>query len=440
MTRLSFKFTGPAIDKLKPPASGRIDYNNTAVPGMQLRHSASGRKVYRVKGRIKGSGLQVANTIGSTAIIGLSDAQKAAREFLVKLSEGINPVAERQRRNRKDDTAEDYKTRHVWEKYKIVSVRRMRPSYYAATVKGFERRMLPVFGNTDVRKIDRQSIRKVISDIALLHEPHAKSQLGYIRAFLTWCQKQDLISENPARDIPDPDTRRAEDRERDRWLTDEELALFWLACNRVGGPFAPVFKLLLLTAVRRSELINATWGEFDLPGRVWVVPGRRTKNGNEQSVYLTDLAVEILEDVRAQPLARHNGMHSYGPATPYPGYAVDRDIPSAYAFSLNGSVPLAGFTTAIYRIRAEMAALSGKRLEHFVVHDLRRTAATHMARLGVAENVVKRLLNHSGARIAGVTAIYNRYSYQAERQAALTLWSSHIAKLIRPKAADENLA
>ena len=93
--------------------------------------------------------------------------------------------------------------------------------------------------------------------------------------------------------------------------------------------------------------------------------------------------------------------------------------------------PISGFGHARERITAAMAQRVGQ-VDHFVLHDLRRSAATGMAALGVAPHVVDKILNHSGGKISGMAKIYNRFEYLPERKAALELWAAHIEHLIGP--------
>jgi integrase len=414
VAKTAFKFTAAAIERRKPPPAGRVDYSNTAIPGMQLRVSASGKKVYRVKTRINGA--QQAETIGNAAILSLAEANKRAKEFLAQAAAGINPVAERRRQEAEAAAAETVE-RVMVERYCPHAAQRMRAAYYKETERSLRRDVLPVLGKTRIDRLTRRQIRDVLDAIVSRgRKSYAAHVKSYISAFLNWCVKQDIIATSPATGIPDPDTRRKEDRERDRWLGDDEIRLFWFACNRVGGVYGPLFRLLLLTGARRDELAEAPWAEFDLQRRLWTLPGRRSKNGNEQITQLAYPAIEILE---ALPRLR-------------PG------DPTELLFTTTGTTPFTGFGAARDRVVAEMR--KSRPIEHFTIHDLRRSLATGMAELGVSEHLVDRILNHSGRRVSGVARIYNRSEYIKERQAALDLWADHVMKLVRPQPVEVETA
>jgi integrase len=206
-------------------------------------------------------------------------------------------------------------------------------------------------------------------------------------------------------------------------LEDAEIRLVWLACEEIGEPFGPLFKLLLLTAQRRDELAEATWSEFgDLDKALWTLPGERVKNGKAHLVHLAPAAVEIL-------------------------LKLPRIGKRGYLFTTTGETPVSGFGRARERLAAVMldlrrgelraARVSADEIENaaiapFTLHDLRRSAATGMAALGIAHHVLDKVLNHVGGKISGVAAIYNRFEYLDERKSALDKWARHVESLVRP--------
>jgi integrase len=408
LVKTAFKFTQAAIDKIRPPESGRVDYSNTAIPGMQLRVSASGRRVYRVKTRV--NGVQVPSTIGSTAIFTLAEASKTAREFLRQAAEGINPIEAKRSKLAIDSNI----VRVVFDRYLRQRVVKRSAEYYKEVKRAIERDMLPDIGRTPIDKLTRRQIRDVIDKIAERSEPHAAHVRRYFNAFLNWAVEQDFIAVNPGVG-PDPDTRRREDRERDRWLRDDEIRLFWYACNRVGHSFSAPFKLLLLLGCRRDEMFGAPWGEFDLDRQLWTLPATRApKNGSD---HLVHLAAPVLTILNSLPRLR-----------PWD--------PSELLFSATGVTPLSGFDAALDRVRAEMADLSGQPTERFVLHDLRRSFAGGMAMIGVAESIVDRCLAHTSRKVSGTARIYNRFQYLPARKMALETWANHVMELIQPKAVE----
>jgi integrase len=160
--------------------------------------------------------------------------------------------------------------------------------------------------------------------------------------------------------------------------------------------------MLLLTAQRRNEIGRMTWDEIDLGNAVWTIPKERAKNGNAHIVQLSDCAVEIFK-----ALPRING--------------------SRYVFTTAGTTPVNGWSAA----KAALDKRMGEG-ESFTLHDLRRTAASGMAQLGILPHVVDKILNHTSGKISGVAATYNRFEYGPERKAALETWARYVESLMHP--------
>jgi len=91
-----------------------------------------------------------------------------------------------------------------------------------------------------------------------------------------------------------------------------------------------------------------------------------------------------------------------------------------------GGNPISGFSKA----KRRLDHLSG--LQDWRIHDLRRTAATGMVRLGVPQLIVGKVLNHASRSLSGVTGIYDRHGYLNNKREALTAWSQHLREIIVP--------
>jgi integrase len=197
-------------------------------------------------------------------------------------------------------------------------------------------------------------------------------------------------------------------------LSDEELRLVWLAAEALGFPFGPIFQLLILTGQRRGEVAGMTRGELDLVSAMWVIPPERAKNGLRHSVPLAPPAIAIL---KAQP-------------------RFDRAKGEAdWVFSPGASAP-SGFSRARRRLDAAMLELLGaadaeaEPLPTWVVHDIRRSVASGMARLGIDLPVIERCLNHISGSFGGIVGVYQRHSYAEEMRAAEERWGRHVEVLL----------
>jgi integrase len=191
------------------------------------------------------------------------------------------------------------------------------------------------------------------------------------------------------------------EQQRDRVLSDAEIVRVWNACDVIGWPFGTLFRILLLTAQRRDEVAELRWLELDLNAALWTLPKERAKNNRTHEVPLAPTVVEMLA---ARP----------------------RLDESDLIFTTNGKTAVSGFSQAKRRLD-ELAGVQDWRL-----HDLRRTATTGMAKLGVEPHVADRILNHKQGVIRGVAAVYNRHAYLDERRAALNLWAAYVLRLVKP--------
>ncbi len=182
---------------------------------------------------------------------------------------------------------------------------------------------------------------------------------------------------------------------RDRVLSDKELAAIWNACSE--DDYGRILRLLALTGQRREEVAAIAHSEIN--GTLWTLSAARTKNGREHEVPLSDQALNIIESVPRRD---------------------DRDL----LFGA-GAGPFSGFSKA----KAAMDTRLGKKVAPWRLHDLRRTAATGMARLGVQPHVIEAVLNHISGHKAGVAGVYNRATYRTEKEAALKLWAEHVQQI-----------
>jgi integrase len=185
-------------------------------------------------------------------------------------------------------------------------------------------------------------------------------------------------------------------------LTDEELGLLWKATELSGSPFGPLFQLLILTGQRREEVAGLDWSELDRPTGSWLIPGYRTKNRKANYIPLSKAAIAVLD-----------------------GIAADHPWPrTGYVFSTTGKTPVSGFSKAKRRMDELMRESLGERFQPWRAHDLRRTLATGMQRLGVRFEVTEAILNHVSGSRAGVAGIYQRYDWAAEKRDALGAWGA----------------
>ena len=147
----------------------------------------------------------------------------------------------------------------------------------------------------------------------------ANRTLAVIRSMLAYAVDKDIIATNPARDVQAP----AKEVKRDRILSDTEIRKFWTGLDvaRMPEPVKLALKLQLVTAQRRCEIIQASWLEFDLPNRLWTIAAARSKNGNAHAVSLSDLALELIEEIKGNYIKSKGIIYSSAQA-PFSGRSL----------------------------------------------------------------------------------------------------------------------
>lgn len=382
------KLTDKGVEKAAAPTKGRTEIWDSLLPGFGLRITDRGIKSFIVMYRVNGR--QRRMTLGRYPARSLADARVKARDALDLVDHGIDP-AEQPETQRDEasigDTvglvAADFIERYAKPKNRS----------WAETKRVIDRYIIPAWGDRSVTEIRRRDVIKLIDSVMDRGRPYmANRLLANVRRFFNWCIERDLIEMSPASGVKPPGREIA----RDRVLADPEISSTWNACKALGWPFGPMFQFMLATAQRRNEVATMKWEDVDFDRRIWNLPREMTKSDRAHSVPLSEIAVSILNSV------------------PQTGDLV---------FTSNGRTPVSGFSKAKKRCD-EISGVSDWRL-----HDLRRTATSGMARLGVALHVVERIMNHSSGIVSGVAAVYNRYGYEREMREALDLWSGHLENL-----------
>src|SRR3546814_4183157 len=186
---------------------------------------------------------------------------------------------------------------------------------------------------------------------------------------------------------------------RDRWLADVELGRIWAAAPHTHPCFGPIVRLLIVTGQRREEVSGMDWKELDRSSRFWTLPGERTKNGEPNSIPLNLLAISELDRLAGGELwPRHGRVFATSSGAGFTAYAKGK--------------------LKLDRLIGE----DGDPLAPWRLHDLRRTMATGMQRLGVRFAVTEALLTHVSGSRAGVAGIYKRHDWTPDTAAAQNAW------------------
>ena len=250
-------------------------------------------------------------------------------------------------------------------------------------------------------------------------DARGRSMADALGTMFGWLLERRRIKTNPSIGVHRPGPPPSRDRVlnvRVDTRSADELRWFWKACDAMGYPFGDLCKLLLLTGSRREEIARMTWDELNDDMSTLRLPGNRTKN-------------HLPHDVPLSALAR--GILNHAPR-----------VSDTHVFSTNGRSPISGFSKYKARLDALMLEQARKELHRKVIaapwrlHDLRRSAATGMAGIGVVPHVIEACLNHVSGAKASVAGIYNREEYEPEKRIALDRWAGYIDSVVSGRADD----
>jgi integrase len=396
------RLTDQFVERLKPPASGRVEYFDAAFPALALRISEHGHKSWSLFYRMPGSPRLRRFKLGTYPQLKPARARALAAETLDQVRVGTDPGLVRKRAKREAPPADlgsiealvrDYLRQHIV------------PNCSAGTYTNAKRMLeVDVLRSWRGRTLDSINKRDAIALIDRITERapvHANRVLARLNAMFNWAVDKDRIAASPIAGLKPP----SKEKSRDRWLGDQEIVWFWQACEQLGYPFGPLFQMLLLTAQRLAETASLEWTELDLEAKLWVIPREKAKSGRSHEVQLSEPVIALL-----------CSLSRLGP----------------FVFTGRSGRGVTGFTYGKAELDAAMVEVAGAKIEKFILHDLRRTAASGMARIGVPPHVVDRILNHSSGTIRGVAAVYNRFEYRDERRSALAAWAFYVTGLIAP--------
>ncbi len=366
--------------------------------------------------------------LGAWPAMGLEAARREARRALVAVDAGGDPASEEKARVKERraaptfaELANDWFERHS---------KPNKSAHASADDRGMlDRHILPEIGERKAFEIKKRDVLELLDIVAakadarkgakphkLSHRPNRVFEV--VRAIFRWALRRDLLQYDPTHGLQRPIKKEAP---RERTLAPAEVHALWRALDgaplakparRTPGDFpmirptALAILLALTTAQRIGEVTGIAMSELTLKGLapLWVIPGARTKNREPNRVLLSALAVRLIQEAREL---------SDGSLWLFPSPKGDGPIDSGAP------------KRALDRARPALG------LAHFRIHDLRRTAATGMAELGVNPHVISHVLNHISATKGSITSlVYNRYAYDKEKREALELWGEWLAKLV----------
>jgi integrase len=397
------KLTERLIERLDCPV-GRKDrlVFDTEQRGLAVRVMAVGTKSYLAQYSRAGKKHRV--PLGSVDAISLAMARDAARAIMGRVAIGENPAVERKvlaEASKAAGLRERVTLRRLLDDWTRLHLAHRSANYRQEATRALAK----AFEDWLPRSAERLDKAAVVAALDRLSPSMARAVAGYGRACFAWAQKRGLLPANPFLDLPVPPAN----VKRDRVLTDAEAAKVWKAAATTPAPYGPIVQLLMLTGQRRDEVGGMRWEELAPDLAAWTVPAERTKNGVPSIVPLPEPARAILA---GRERSRRGGGAG---GLVFPG---------------EGGRPFGNWSKS----KAALDRASG--VTGWRLHDLRRTVATGLQRLGVRLEVTEAVLNHVSGTRGGIVGIYQRHDWRQEKRAALDSWAAHLLAI----AADEQPA
>lgn len=408
--------TGKPVTKLTWTTRGiaalsvakRADFTDPSTPGLVLRITPNGTKTWAFLYSRKGDGKKRRITIGpygsAKGHFGLAAARDRAASLRAEVIDRQDPAGKAAAVRRADTLGElldQFLTSH--------------PSPNAAWTKEcariFKKDVRPRIGHVKLPDLGRQHVRQVLTAVKDRGATATTNRtLAALRRALSWALSEDLIAVNPASGI----VTNIQEMPKDRALTSDEIRTFWnkLDDAPIGERTRFALRLVLVTGQRPGEVCGASKAEIDLSAGIWSIPKERAKNRQAHIVPLSNLAKDLFRHAMAQ------------------------EPDSEFVFATKARVkdglakPKAMASHALsHALRDSLKAL-GMQKEPFTPHDLRRTVATHMARLGIPDRTVGKVLNHGTELRRTITArVYIQHDFLAEKKGALDAWADELLAL-----------
>lgn len=378
---------------LPGPEEGRFDivHWDDDLPGLGLRVLRSGTRNWVFRYRV--GKRQRVITLGRLSSMTPTEARSKARDIAAKARLGHDEQAEIVARKTEAVLPKTETFVEIAELYltHVVSAKRPRTQVERRRHLGRDWAFL---AKKPAGEIGRREIAAHLLKLSSEHGPIAANRSrATLNALFVWAIQQGFLDLNPVVGTVAP----AEERTRDRVLTNEELRAIWQSTTNASD-YNRIVRLLILTGQRREEIAGMRWSEVDLDAEVFTMLADRTKNKRSHSVPLSKQALDILKAIPRR---------------------ANRDL----LFG-EGEGSFSGWSRSKQRLDQRAG------VQDWTLHDLRRSAVTGMAELGCQPHVIEAVVNHVSGHKAGVAGIYNRATYSAEKRVALQMWADHVSSLV----------
>ncbi len=418
------RLTDAAVQRLKAKPGQRIDHFDMILPGFVLRVAGptpttpDGRKVFALFYRFGGKQKRLTFEPPYPALT-LAQGRQKARAAIDQLGAGRDPAEDRRAAKAKANTpaiaaalpADTIELVFAEFVRRQLEGKGRAASYIDDCQRTFRLHIQPRWAGRTLSSIKRSEVIALVDDIADTRgKVIGNRALALVRGLFNFAIRRALVDVNPATLVDRP----GEEVQRDRVLSVEEIAAFWAAAGALSHPWQAYLRLLLLTGQRRDEVAGMRWADIDdsdESGPVWTIAADATKASRAHAVPLSPLAMQILQEC--------------------PRFGAQ--VFSTRQRRGGGEATISGFSKMKAALDEHFAAaargVGSEAPAPWRLHDLRRTCATELGRLGIARFTIARVLNHADRSI---TAVYDKYSYLPEKRHALNAWAQRIENLTRP--------
>jgi integrase len=399
--------TARAVETMRPrrDAAGeaiRAEYPDAACPGLYLVVQPSGARSWALRYR-RPNGKTAKLTLGKD--LTLAAARHAASAARLQLERGADPAPKRLSATAYAPEGGEAIEAVFGSFLELHARRKTRPSTAWATERVFNRIVLPAWRGRSIHDITRRDVIDLVEQVATDRPYLANRTLGTLSKFYNWLIARDVVKMSPVTGVERPHKEQV----RTRSLADSELRALWKACEG-DGPFGDALKVLVLTGARRNEVSQMRWSEIDEKRRLWALPASRSKNHHEHTVPLSSQAWTLIQ-------------------------AQSRFLDCDFVFTADGRRPVTGWDKAKNRLSAK----AGIAPASWRLHDLRRTCASGLQRLGIAVPVIEKALNHLSGTFRGIVGTYQQHDYADEIRIALQRWGDHVEQMVSSKPARRRL-
>jgi len=391
------RLTDSRVKGFRATKKRRIEWEGGTGFGVRIEPTGTKSFVLWYRFHDKAEGV----TIGRYPKVSLSTARAEAARIREKISKGLDPKIKIQADKRADKEA--YSVADLIDEY-IEKWAKPNKKSWREDERILKKDVLSVWGRRKAKDVKRRDIVLLLDRVVERGSPiQANRVLATVRKMFNFALSRSILDASPCVAIQAP----AKENRRDRILSEDEIRQFWIKLDQcqMTESIRLILKLILVTAQRKGEIAFSEWAEFDLKVGWWTIPKEKSKNALPHRVPISNLALELLNQAKT---------FSNGSRWVFPGRRGDK--------------PITG-PAIDHAVRKNLKVL---KLKNFTPHDCRRTAASGMTAAGIPRLVVSQILNHAET---GVTAVYDRHSYDNEKRKALEMWSRKLESILTGKKA-----